>query len=92
MSDISIPNVDHHKDLGLLLSEDLSWDRHYISHTYKAMGLIRRTFTSNQSSATLTKLYISLVRSQLLYCTQLWQPHLIKDILSLEQIQRRATK
>ena len=35
---------------------------------------------------------MSLVRSQLLYCTQLWRLHLIKDILSLEQIQRCATK
>ena len=50
------------------------------------------TFTSNQSPTTPTKLYASLVRSQLLYCTQLWQSHLIKDILSLEQIQCRTTK
>ena len=33
-----------------------------------------------------------MVQSQLLYCTQLWRPHLMKDILTLEQIQRRATK
>ena len=33
-----------------------------------------------------------MVRSQLFYCTQIWRPHLIKDILSLEQIQRHATK
>jgi len=37
-------------------------------------------------------LYISMVRSQLLYCTQIWHLHLMKDILSLEQIQHCATK
>ena len=37
-------------------------------------------------------LYLSLVRSQLTYCSQIWRPQLIKDILSLEKIQRRATK
>ena len=37
-------------------------------------------------------LYISLVRSQLIYCSQMWRPQLIKDITSLERIQRRATK
>jgi len=82
-----------HKDLGLLLSEDLSWDRHYkfiVSRAYKTLGVIHHTFISKQSPATLTKLYISLVR--LFYCTQQWQLHLIKDILSLEQIQCRATK
>ena len=38
------------------------------------------------------KLYGSLVRSQILYCTQIWRPHLMKDIVNLERIQRRATK
>ena len=33
-----------------------------------------------------------MVRSQLFYCTQIWHPHLMKDILSIEQIQHRATK
>lgn len=32
------------------------------------------------------------MRSQLLYCSQLWRPYLIKDIIKLERIQRRATK
>ena len=38
------------------------------------------------------KLYTTLVRSQLTYCTQLWRPHLMKDILNIERVQRRATK
>ena len=37
-------------------------------------------------------LYISLVRSQLIYCSQLWRPYLLKDIITLERIQRCATK
>ena len=32
------------------------------------------------------------MRSQLLYCSQLWRPQLIKDIQRLERIQCRATK
>ena len=32
------------------------------------------------------------VRSQLLYCSQLLRPQLIRDITALERIQRRATK
>ena len=42
--------------------------------------------------AMLTQSYISLVNSQLLYCSQIWRPVLIKDIQSLEQIQHWATK
>ena len=95
ISDITIPHNDSHKDLGLILSENLSWDKHYKSisaRAYKVLGLIRRTIASTHSTSTLVTLYISMVRSQLLYCTQLWRPHLMKDILTLEQIQRRATK
>ena len=37
-------------------------------------------------------LYISLVRSKLTYCSQLWRPQYIQDIVLLENIQHRATK
>ena len=35
---------------------------------------------------------LTSVRSQLVYCSPVWRPYLIKDILQLERIQRRATK
>ena len=95
MSDTCIPHMDSHKDLGIILSEDLSWGKHYKSITaraYKVLGLIRRTFLPSHSTSTMVKLYISLVRSQLFYCTQIWRPHLMKEILSIERVQRRATK
>jgi hypothetical protein len=37
-------------------------------------------------------LYITLVRSKLLYCSPIWRPHLLRDIKALENVQRRATK
>ena len=38
------------------------------------------------------KLYLTLVHSQLMYCTPIWRPYLQKDIQNIERIQRRATK
>ena len=38
------------------------------------------------------KLYLTLVRSQLMYCTPIWHSYLQKDIQNIERIQRRATK
>ena len=37
-------------------------------------------------------LYKAVVRAQLEYCIQAWNPHLRKDIDMLGKIQRRATK
>ncbi len=83
------------KDLGLLVQSDLKWEAHYNSisaKAYKMLGLLKRTFSSTNSSDTKKQLYLFLVRSQLSYGSQLWRPMLLKDILSLEKIQRRATK
>ena len=38
------------------------------------------------------RLYISLVRSTLLYCSSLWRPYHHHHIEALEKVQRRATK
>ena len=59
---------------------------------YRQLGLIRRTFSSSTSVRVKKLIYLSLVRSQITYRSQVWRPHLIKDITSLERIQRRATR
>jgi len=89
-----INRLQHHKDLAVTFSCDFNWTEHYRSisaKAYQTLGLIKRTFKTNCTQAK-TQLYITLVRSQLIYCSQIWKPHLIKDITLLERIQRRATK
>ena len=90
----TISKVVKIKDLGIILSSNLNWDYHYKKITgraYKFLGLLHRTFTTDSILAK-KRLYISIVRSQLLYCSQVWRPYYIKDILLFERIQRRATK
>ena len=90
-----IQSVTSCKDLSVTVSSDLSWTQHYNNITAKAyhqLGLIRRTFNSSISVNAMKLLYISLVRSQLTYCSQIWRPQLIRDIKALEKVQRRATK
>ena len=73
----------------------MSWDhqyKHMLSKAYKTLGLLRRTFSRQHLPEVKKKLYLSLVRSQLIYCSIIWRPHLIKDIKTIEQLQRRATK
>ena len=91
----SIPSVSHGRDLGIMFSSDLSWSEHYklvCSSAYRQLGLLKRTFSTACPSHIKKLMYISLVRSRLTYCSQVWRPMLIKDIVTLETVQRRATK
>ena len=82
------------RDLGVIISDNLSWSEHYKSISSKAYGqlsLIRRCFATSSISAK-KLLYLSLIRSKITYCSQVWRPMLIQNIVRLERIQRRATK
>ena len=62
-------------------------------HAYNILGLIRRSFSPSLNLSMKMKLYLTLVDSQLMYCTPIWHPYLQKDIQNnIERIQRRATK
>ena len=95
LSDTAVFATDSQKDLGIIVSNNLSWVNHYnhiIPRAYKILGLIRRLFSPSLSLSVKLKLYLTLVRSQLMYCTPIWRPYLLKDIQNIERIQRRATK
>ena len=62
------------------------------SNAYRSLNFIRRNISSFAPINVKKQLYISLVRSHLTFCSQLWRPHLIKDILTIENVQRRDTK
>ena len=91
----SISDMVCHHDLGVIMSGDLSWSNHYhyiSAKAYKTLGLIRRSFHHISSISTKRTLYISIIRPQILYGSQIWCAHLIKDITKIENIQRRASK
>lgn len=95
INDIPIQVKSEHRDLGVIASSDLTWKCHYdhqVTRVYRTLGLLRRTFKAADSIAAKLHLYVSLIKSQLLYCSQVWRPHFIKDIVKLENVQRRATK
>ena len=95
IDDKPVKSVNFQKDLGIVLTSDLSWNEHY-SHisakAYKSLGLIKRIFGNNKQVSVRKCLYLTLVRSQLGYSSVIWRPRFIKDIIALERIQRRATK
>ena len=57
----------------------------------KTFGMIRRAFKTSSIPAK-HKPYLSLVHSRLSYCFPVWRPQHARDSVSLERVQRRATK
>ena len=55
------------------------------------VGLFRRNI-AYKGKQLIIPLYKAIVRPQLGYCIQAWRLHRMKDIATLEQIQRAATK
>ena len=77
------------------MTSDLSWSAHYnkiCSSAYRSLYMIRRSFSLSLPSPIKKLLYLSMVRSHLSYCSQIWRPNHVKDILTIERVQRRATK
>jgi len=82
------------KDLGALISSDLSWSAQVHAVVHKAnriLGVVYRTLGPSNVEAFST-LYKSLGRPVLEYAAPVWCPYLVKDILALEKVQRRASR
>ena len=89
-----IGTCEEEKDLGIIFDKNLNFDNHITSITKKAnqmLGIIRRTFTFIDKGI-FSKLYKALVRSHLEYGNVIWNPHLKRQSVMIERVQRRATK
>ncbi len=90
-----IKTATQQNDLGILIFDSLSWSVHIkqiCSKVYRSLYLIRRTIPCTSPINIMKSIYLSLVRSQLIYCSQLWFPNKILDMILLERVQRRASK
>ena len=89
-----LQKVSDAKYLGILISSDLSWDKHISDVAKRAnytLGLIRRNLRHCPRDAKTTA-YFSLVRSTTDYCSAIWDPYLEKDKTKLERVNRRAAR
>ena len=94
MNGVTMQMVKDEKDLSVIVSADMKWERQCIEVVKKAnkmLGLIKRNF-QDRSKDTIVPLYKSLVRPHQEYCCQVWCHILKKDIKLIEGVQQRATK
>ena len=82
------------KDLGVIVDKDMKFKSQVAAQTKKAnntLGMIKRNFECvNQEIFQI--LYSTLVRSNLEYAVQVWNPYQKGEKEKIEKIQRRATK
>ena len=82
------------RDLGIFISNDLKWEsqaKHAAKKANSILGMLKRTFIYWDLSMVKT-LYTTFVRPHLEYASSAWCLYRKKDIHTIEQIQRRATK
>ena len=81
------------KDLGVIVSSDLSWSPHVNTIASRARSVAAWVLSafSARDRLTMLTLYKSLVRSHLEYCCPLWNPDKLSDIQQLEGVQRTFT-
>ena len=90
-----LERVPTYKYLGLLVSDNLSWSQHIQNLCTKArklLGLIYRRFYQFSSTESLFQMYISLVRPNLEYASQVWSPYKVGEITCIEGVQRFALR
>ena len=92
--DKELEQVSKEKDLGIITDEQLTFEEHIqtkVNKATKVMGLIRRSFMTLDTEM-FRKLFTALVRPHLEYGQAVWSPLRKKDIVSIENVLRRASK
>ena len=94
MGDTELTETTEEKDLGVLVDNELHFDKHIkgiVNKANRMLGMIRIGFACLDKEIFLY-LYPVLVRPLLEYCVQVWSPYKQKYIDLIEGVQKRATK
>uniref|UniRef100_A0A452H4G2 Uncharacterized protein n=1 Tax=Gopherus agassizii TaxID=38772 RepID=A0A452H4G2_9SAUR len=81
------------RDLGVTVDSSLKTSTQCAAAVKKVnrrLGIMKKRI-DNKIENIILHLYKSIVCPHLEYCMQMWSPHLKKDILELEKVQKRET-
>ena len=95
LDNLELERVSTEKDVGVNITNSLTWNTHIHAITTKAnklLGLLKRTCPLLNDVSARRSLYLALVKSQLSYATQVWSPDKIALKTQIERVQRRATR
>ena len=95
MNGTPLENVGVFKDLGVFVDFKLSFNNHVdslVTKCSKVSGFIKRSVGYHAPVAVKLQLYKSLVLTLLDFTSPVWSPHFMKQIKSLESVQRAMSK
>ena len=82
MNDVKLECFSDEKDFGVIISEDLKWEKQCneaVRKANKMLGMIKCNFV-DRSEETIVPLYKSLVRPHTEHCSQVWSPYYKREI------------
>ena len=83
---------DQYTHLGVIICKSLSWSPHIsdiVTKASRALNFIKHNLSKCLSQVK-ESVYLTMVRPQLEYASDVWDPHYVGDIMELEKVQRRA--
>ena len=95
LNNTQLVRVSAEKDLGVTITGTLSWHPYIytiITWDNKLLALLKWTCPLLTDVSTRRAPYLSLVKSQLCYATQVWSPAQVSLKAQVEWVQRRATR
>ena len=78
--DIPVKPLTCVKDLGVSITKDMKWNQHVqdlSSKANKMLGFVKRTASGIHDKRVRKILYLTIVRSQLAYSSQVWAPQTV---------------
>ena len=94
MSNQKLPTTDQQRDLGIIITKDLKWQKQReksCKMANRVFGSIARDYRYKNKELILP-VYKSQVHPHLKHAVQLWSHYFRQDIDKIEKTQRRATK
>ena len=94
VNNVEIDTVRQTRDLGVIVDSKLKFSAHIakiVSTAKQRTALLFRAFLTRKSNILIIA-YTSYILQILEYCSPIWSPHSVQDILQLESVQRNFTK
>jgi hypothetical protein len=91
---ITLESKTEIRDLGIIMDSKLNFSKHcehIVKDAGKRQACIYRQFES-RSANFLKKMFLTFVRPKLEYASEVFSPHLLKDIDLIEAVQRKFTR